>query len=67
MLARVMIVLTALSVAASAAPVQYVVSGTFGDTGRLNGTFVFDPATGVYSNVSITTTAGSVRGDKRIP
>jgi len=62
MLARVIVVLGALSVAAFAAPVQYIVSGTYSDSGKMGGSFVFDPVTGVYSNVSITTSAGTVRG-----
>jgi hypothetical protein len=45
-----------------AAPVTWSVRGQFADGGSLSGTFVYDAATNLYSNVNVTTTAGSVRG-----
>lgn len=47
--------------AASAAPVTYMVDGTFnyqGSSGTYSGTFSFDAVTNVYSGVDIWTTAG---------
>lgn len=50
------------AVAASAAPTTYRLAGvTFDDGGVASGTFTFDPATGLYSNVDIRTTTGAAR------
>ena len=47
---------------AIAAPIHYVLVGVqFDDGGTANGSFDFDPVTGRFSNVSITTTNGSTR------
>ena len=46
---------------AVAAPVTWTVSGaTFNDGGALNGSFDYDSSTNIYSNISLTTTSGSV-------
>ena len=46
---------------ASAAPLHWQLNGvTFSDGGRVFGGFDFDASTGVYSNINITTTPGSV-------
>src|SRR5438270_11682743 len=50
-----------LAASAAAAPILYSVSGTFTDGGTVTGSFAYDAATNTYSNVSITTTTGSVR------
>jgi hypothetical protein len=50
-----------LVAAAGAAPAEYVISGfNFDDGGTAYGTFAYDPVTNLYSNVNITTTAGTV-------
>jgi len=47
---------------ASGFPIAYSLVGVqFDDGGTASGTFIFDPATGLYSNVNITTTNGSAR------
>ena len=44
----------------NATPVTYVLSGvTFSDGGTASGSFTFDAATNTYSNINITTTAGT--------
>ena len=49
-------------VMAQAAPINYQLVGVvFNDGGTATGYFTFDPTTGVYSNVNITTTTGSSR------
>jgi hypothetical protein len=49
-----------LVVGANAAPVTYALEGvTMSDGGTASGSFTYDPVTNVYSNVSVTTTAGS--------
>jgi len=56
--------MTALVLAASASafPTTYTLVGVvFSDGGTATGSFTFDPATNLYSNVQITTTTGSVR------
>lgn len=46
--------------AAQAVPIQWTLNGvTFTDGGTASGTFVYDAATNTYSNINITTTAGS--------
>jgi hypothetical protein len=52
----------AISFVCAAAPVTWKVTGQFSDGGSLSGTFVYDAATNLYTNVNVTTTAGSVRG-----
>lgn len=43
-------------------PAQWFLSGvTFDDGGTAQGSFIFDPATGTFSSVNITTTTGSTR------
>jgi len=47
---------------ASGFPIAYSLVGVqFNDGGTASGSFIFDPATGLYSNVNITTTDGSAR------
>jgi hypothetical protein len=47
---------------ANATPVQWTLSGVqFNDGGTASGSFVYDATTNTYSNVNITTTAGSIR------
>lgn len=54
--------LSFLAVSASAAPLVWTLQGvTFTDGGTASGSFMYDAATNTYSNVNITTTAGSVR------
>lgn len=50
-----------LSFSAAAIPITWSLVGvTFTDGGTASGTFVYDADTNTYSNVNITTTAGSV-------
>ena len=49
------------SVSASAIPVRWTLTGvTFSDGGTASGSFIYDADTNTYSNISITTTAGTV-------
>ncbi|HME10445.1 MAG TPA: hypothetical protein VKG25_25555 [Bryobacteraceae bacterium] len=51
-----------LVASASGYPIAYTLVGVqFNDGGAAFGSFIYDPATNVYSNVNITTTTGSVR------
>jgi hypothetical protein len=70
--ARIVAALGLLSAAALAFPVRYNVNVTFNDGGTATGSFTFDADAGtpcstgsspcgVYSNVNITTTAGTIR------
>jgi hypothetical protein len=53
--------LTALSLAASAAPVRWDLVGfAFNDGGTASGSFVFDADTSTYSSIDIVTTPGSL-------
>ena len=55
-----------LVASASGYPIAYTLVGVqFNDGGAAFGSFIYDPATNVYSNVNITTTdrLGSQRGD----
>lgn len=45
----------------SAAPVLWIVSGTFNDGGTASGSFIYDADTNVYSAINVTTTTGSTR------
>ena len=46
---------------ASAAPTTYILVGVqLNDGGTTSGSFTFDPATGLYSAVNITTTTGTI-------
>lgn len=66
MRSRLRILLTVLglavfSVTASAIPVRWTLSGvTFSDGGTASGSFIYDADLNQYSNISITTTPGSV-------
>jgi hypothetical protein len=58
---RVGLLLSLMACVASAASLHWQLNGvTFSDGGRVFGGFDFDASTGIYSNISITTTAGSV-------
>lgn len=49
-----------LAVTAAAAPVRWTLDGVrFGDGGVATGSFVYDAATNQYSNIHVTTTAGT--------
>lgn len=51
-----------MALAASAQPtVYYLQNVTFSDGGTASGTFTYDATTNRYSNVNVTTTAGTVR------
>ena len=55
------LVLTVLSVPASASPVLWTLAGvTFADGGTASGSFIYDADLNAYSAVNVTTTAGSV-------
>jgi len=52
---------TLFSISANATPVVWNLSGvTFDDGGTASGSFTYDEDTGIYSAISISTTAGSV-------
>lgn len=55
-----LLLLPLLAVPGSAAPVTWYLTGTFNDGGTASGSFVFDADTNVYTNIAISTTAGSV-------
>ncbi|GAB2830148.1 hypothetical protein GCM10027276_36000 [Comamonas piscis] len=58
--AAVALNLLAIAAAANAAPIQWTVSDTsFDDGGTVSGSFVYDADTNVYSNIRLTTTAGT--------
>ena len=54
-------VLTIFTVPASAAPILWTLSGAFNDGGTASGSFVYDADLNLYSDVDVTTTAGSAR------
>ena len=49
------------AVRATAQPLTYYVQGAFADGGTFSGSFTYDAGSNRYSNVNITTTAGTVR------
>jgi hypothetical protein len=56
------------SVNAEAAPLTWTVDGvTFNDGGSANGSFVYDADTGMYSDIAINTTAGTILGGTAYP
>lgn len=58
----VLMLAVCLVTTASGYPIAYSLVGVqFNDGGTASGSFIFDPATGLYSNVNITTTDGSAR------
>jgi len=58
----VLVLAVCLVATASGYPIAYSLVGVqFNDGGTASGSFIFDPDTGLYSNVNITTTDGSAR------
>ena len=56
-----MLLLSAVALAASAAPLTWALTGvTFVDGSTASGAFVFDAGTNTYSSIDIVTTAGAV-------
>src|ERR1017187_1636696 len=57
---RLILCLFAFALVASAAPVNFVLTGgTFNDGSTLSGTFTFDPATKLYTNINLVKTGGA--------